>query len=89
MHIIYLIQNSESGEHYYGYTTNLKSRIEIHNKSGNTSTRRKKGIWVLVYAEAYRSKKDALTRERKIKQNGNAKRGLKQRLENSFLESKN
>jgi putative endonuclease len=89
MHIVYLIQNSESGEHYYGYTTDLKRRIDEHNRGSNTSTRRTKGTWVLIYAEAYKSKKDALIRESKLKDNGNAKRGLLQRLQNSFLENKN
>jgi hypothetical protein len=35
------------------------------------------------------SKKDALIREKKLKQNGNAKRGLRQRVQDSFLENKN
>ena len=38
----------------------------------------------LVYYEAYMSKKDAMEREQKLKQRGNAKRWLKERITNSL-----
>lgn len=88
MYVVYLIQNNVSKELYVGYTSNLTRRLEEHN-SGKTKSKKRMGPWVLIYAEAYRSKKDAVVREDKLKQNGNAKRGLKQRIENSFLENKN
>ncbi len=88
MYIVYLIQDNVSKDLYVGYTNNLTRRLEEHNSAKTRSTKRS-SEWILIYAEAYRSKKDALVREKKLKQSGNAKRGLKQRLQDSFLENKN
>ncbi len=41
------------------------------------------GNWKLVYYEAYLSESDARKRERMLKQNGNSKRHLLKRVENS------
>jgi predicted GIY-YIG superfamily endonuclease len=65
MYILYLIQNNVTLEKYFGVTNNLKQRIKTHNSNSKKFTTRNKGKWVLVYAEAYRSKKDAYDREKK------------------------
>ena len=62
MHIVYIIQNSVSKEIYYGVTENLKQRLTQHNRSAQKATTRKNGSWELVYAEAYKSKDDAILR---------------------------
>ena len=71
-----------NGEIYIGFSTNLKNRIKQHyeNKVISTKNREPK----LVYYEAYISKKDAIEREQKLKQRGNAKRWLKERITNSL-----
>ena len=85
MWTIYLIQNTVTSEFYFGMTSNLRRRIEEHNRHQNTSTNRKHGEWVLIYAEAYRDKRDALLRERKLKQHGSSKHELLKRLLHSKL----
>jgi len=85
MWIVYVIQNNSSKELYYGFTNNLKRRIEQHNAGENTSTRRNSGEWVLIYAEAYRDKSDAFTREQRLKHHGRGKQELLKRLANSRL----
>ena len=85
MWVIYLIQHSLTKEIYIGITGNFRRRIVEHNEGKQKATRRKKGYWCLVYAEAYRSKKDAQERERKLKYQGRAKHGLKKRIQRSFL----
>jgi len=85
MYIVYLIQHTETKELYYGVTTNLKNRIATHNTNGKKFTTRKNGSWELIYAEAYRSRDDALRRERKLKDHGRSIQELKKRLEKSLL----
>ena len=81
MYCVYLIVN-EIGEKYIGYTANLKERIRKHNEGLNTSTKGHK--WVLVYAEAYLEKEDAMCREKKLKQHGMSKKHLYNRLDKSL-----
>ena len=76
MYYIYLIQNKENKGLYYGYTSNLRRRFKEHNK---------KGVWELIYYEAYRSIEDAIKRERKLKDYGQSRTHLKQRLSKSLL----
>ena len=88
MWIIYVIQNDFSNEIYIGITNNLEQRITTHNAKGKKFTTRKQGKWILIYAEAYRSKSDALLREKRLKIHGSGKVELFKRLENSLLDTK-
>jgi putative endonuclease len=88
MYYLYLIQNDETREMYIGTTDNLKQRLSTHNNGGRKFTTRKRGTWFFVYAEAYRSKADALQREKKLKHHGTVKYALLKRLTNSLLEPK-
>ena len=88
MYIVYIIQHSADKEIYIGFTTNLEKRLIAHNGKLNRSTRRKSGNWKLVYAEAYRSEKDARMREKKLKHHGSSKHELKKRIANSLIENK-
>jgi len=82
---VYVIQNDVTSEKYIGFTSNLKKRINTHNSVGQKFTTRKKGKWVVVYAELFRNKIDAVNRERRLKSHGRAKQELFRRIENSFL----
>ena len=53
------------------FSEDLKKRTAEH-RQGAGAKFTKTGMWHLVYYEAFLSKKGALTRERKLKQNGNA-----------------
>jgi len=85
MTIVYVIQNTFSKELYIGITENLERRLSEHNHHGNTSTHRIQGEWMVVYAEAYRSKEDAEQREIMLKHHGSSKRKLFDRIKKSFL----
>ena len=85
MWIIYLIQHTTTKEIYLGITQNLQRRIYEHNAGGKKFTTRLNGEWILIYAEAYRCKEDALERERKLKHHGSAKQKLVKRLKLSLL----
>jgi len=75
MYYVYLIQNKAAREIYIGYTNDLGRRFKEHeNKKPE-----------LIYYEAYKSEKDARNREIKLKQHGQTKRRLKERLQHSFI----
>ncbi len=81
MYYVYLIV-SDNGSRYVGYTNDLRKRLDEHSNGENISTKGKK--WRLVYYEAYLSKKDAMERERKLKQRGRSKQLLYERVKNSL-----
>jgi putative endonuclease len=83
MHYVYCIYSSQKG-FYIGYTTNINARVRSHNEGKNKSTKNK--VWELVYYEAYLHKSDALRRERRLKQRGQAIRFLKERIADSIAQ---
>lgn len=86
LYFVYLIQSKRDEEIYIGYTSNLKVRLSQHNLNKSYSTRGK-GPWILIYAEVYRSRKDAQERESRLKYFGRAYSQLKRRIKRSFLEN--
>ena len=86
MYVVYVIQHTFTKQIYMGKTNNLQRRLSEHNRGNQSATKRKGGKWILVYAEAYRDKRDAYDRESKLKQHGSNKRWLKNRIRHSMLE---
>ena len=80
MYYVYVICDVDCNL-YVGYSSDLKSRIKQHNNGENKSTKGR--LWKLIYYEAFLSKDDAVLREKKLKQRGQAKRYLKDRIKNS------
>ncbi len=80
MWIIYIIQHTTTKQIYIGVTQDLKRRLSEHNSGNQRATKRNSGEWLLIYAEAYRSKSSAYERERKLKQYGSAKQKLFKRI---------
>jgi len=80
-----MIQHTNTRQCYIGFTSNLSKRIDQHNYGMTIATHRRNGNWILIYAEAYRAKKDAQQRELKLKHHGSAKQKLFLRIKNSFL----
>jgi putative endonuclease len=66
MYYTYILYSKIRDRYYVGYTSDLVSRLEKHNSGNSRST--KSGIpWKIVYYEEYKSKLDAMARERTIK----------------------
>ena len=84
MFVVYIIQSKTTEKIYIGYTNNLKRRLLKHNNNENFSTKNK-GPWTLVYCEAYRSRDDAMQREKRLKYYGKALGQLKRRISKSLL----
>jgi len=75
MYFVYLLKNKFTNELYYGYTNNLERRLKEHNI---------KNEYKLIYYESYISETDARDRERKLKNYGQSRAHLKNRLSSSL-----
>ena len=79
MFIVYVLQNS-AGKLYKGYTNDLKKRLEQHNSNdGFSSYTKGRGPWKLVYKEEFKTRQEAIKREKYFK-TGTGRDFLKRRL---------
>ena len=80
MYYVYILEDVEDKmQHYIGFSSDLKKRLEAHNSennSGYTSGRK----WKLIYYEAYSNKRLALKREYSLKNNGRVRQMLYKRI---------
>ena len=83
MYYVYILKSKKDNKLYFGYTCDLKRRFQEHNTGLNLSTKYRRPL-ILIYYEAYLSKKDAILRERKLKQFKNSYSHLKKRISNSI-----
>jgi putative endonuclease len=64
---VYVIQSKSSGKIYIGQTSNLKKRLDKHNKllkiKRTSFTYRNKGPWKVVFQEGYETREEAVKRE--------------------------
>jgi putative endonuclease len=85
MYYVYIIKSLKNSTLYVGYTNNLRIRFDEHNHGNKPdSFTYRNRPWTLVYYEAYKSKSDAVLREKKLKQHGSAIRLLKERIHTSI-----
>lgn len=84
MYYVYLLQSERTKKIYVGFTSDLKQRVKKHN-AGKVQSTKAYIPYKLVYFEGFRSKKDALNREKKLKHHGQGIRRLKERLINSMI----
>jgi len=75
---VYVLRSRKDGNHYVGYTADLKRRLDAHNQGQVPSTMQRLPM-ELVYYEASRSQSDALRREKYLK-TSYGKRYIKNRL---------
>lgn len=79
---VYILFSLKDGKLYIGYTTNLRKRVDYHNKGLNVSTKNRRPL-KLIYSEAYISKIDARTREKFLK-SGRGREVIKKQLKNTL-----
>ena len=84
-YFVYIIESDVDQSWYIGYTQDLKQRVKEHNQGKCTYTKKLGRKWRLIYAEFYRSKKDALGREQFLK-SGSGRRYIKKQLHYYLLE---
>ena len=66
MFYVYLLMSKLDGKIYTGYSKDLKSRIRKHLSKGVYTTKRMHELELIFY-EAFKSKKDAIRREKYLK----------------------
>ena len=86
MFYVYLLKSKKDAKLYIGYTSDLKKRLESHNKGKVDSTNFRKPF-DLIYYEAFKSQKDATSREQQIKQFKSVYGHLKKRIQLSLHEA--
>ena len=74
----YVLHSLKDGDHYIGYTNDLRKRLEEHNLGKNISTRPRRPFR-LIYYEACLNQDDAKQREKYLK-NTIGRRYLARRL---------
>jgi len=84
MFCVYILRSKLDKSFYIGFAENLKERLAKHNKGLVLSTKNLRPM-ELIYAEAYKSKKDALIREKRLKQFAKGFASLKGRLKYSLM----
>ncbi len=88
MYYFYVLVSKKDNELYWGFSTDLRERIDDHNRGKVHSTKERRPL-VLAYYEAYRSEEEARNRERQIKRRAKAFIALKRRIKKStFLNNK-
>lgn len=71
-HYVYILESKKKeGWRYIGSTSDLKKRIDKHNRKENFSTK-PYAPFQLIFYEAYLNKEDALRREKYLKTNKGA-----------------
>lgn len=83
---VYLLQSIKNQSLYIGYTTDLRKRLEKHNRGLNVSTKAYRP-WQFIHCEAYRNKDDAKRREKYLK-TSQGSRLLKRMLKEYFYNKK-
>jgi putative endonuclease len=81
MHYIYVLKSLKDNGLYIGSSSDLKRRIQEHQRGLSKSTKNRRP-WKLIYYEASLSKTDALKREKYLKSTW-GRRYLKNRLSHS------
>jgi putative endonuclease len=66
MYYLYILQSESSGRYYVGQTVDLASRVAYHNANYSKALKNR-APWKLVYSECYRTRAEAMRRERQIK----------------------
>ena len=84
MFYVYILKSKKDHKHYIDFSVDLKQRIQKHKNGLVTSIKHRLPV-ELVYYEAYKSKKDALNREKQLKRFAKAYTSLQLRINNSLM----
>ncbi|MEW6610764.1 MAG: GIY-YIG nuclease family protein [Patescibacteria group bacterium] len=85
-HYVYVLKSMTYDQLYIGYTTDLRRRVQEHNRGETFSTKRYIP-WKLIYYEACLDELDAKRRERYLKTN-QGRRLLRRRLKEYMYKTK-
>ncbi|MBA3047453.1 GIY-YIG nuclease family protein [Patescibacteria group bacterium] len=84
MYYVYILKSLKDKKLYIGFTSDLNKRFKEHIEGKVESTKNRRPL-VLVYYEAYKTKEDAIERERQLKYFGKAYSQLKRKIRKSII----
>ena len=84
---VYILQSLMTEGLYIGYTSDMKKRLDEHNR-GKVFSTKPYLPWKLIHFEGYRDMQDALRREKYLK-TSQGSRLLKRMLKEYFYKVKN
>ncbi len=67
MYKVYVIYSNMAGKYYTGQTEDLERRLKEHNEGTLGKFTKNKGPWELVYFEEFKTREEALKREKYLK----------------------
>jgi putative endonuclease len=85
MFFVYVLRSDKTGRLYTGQTSDPSRRLQEHN-SGVTHSTRHGAPWQLVHSEPFRSRSEAMKRERYFK-SGKGRDELKTLMKQALLPS--
>jgi len=66
MYSVYILKSKKNGRYYIGQTDNLVKRFNEHNLGKSKSTKSYRP-WEIIHKEDFFSRREAIKRERKLK----------------------
>ena len=80
-YFVYVICSDQNSKltTYVGYTSNLKKRLNLHNKGKGAKFTRGRH-WKIIYTEKYVTKNEAISREYYIKKNRKFRNFIKKKF---------
>jgi len=63
---LYILQSESTGRYYIGQTQDVSERLAYHN-ANYSKFLKNRGPWRLAYTEQYRTRSEAVRRERQLK----------------------
>ena len=78
---VYLLKSKTTGKHYTGQTEDLERRLKEHNAGLLGKSTKGKGPWDVIYKEEYKTRSEAMEREKYLK-TGAGRDYLKKIVEN-------
>lgn len=78
MFYVYVLHSTKDNGFYIGFSTNLRARLRQHQDGESIATSHR-GLWKLIYYEAYTEREDAEGREKFLK-SGAGRRFLRAQL---------
>ena len=67
MYLVYVLYSENFDKIYIGMTSNLEQRLLSHNELSKKGWTIKFRPWKIVYKESFKSKQEALKREKELK----------------------
>lgn len=66
MYKAYALYSPKFKKHYYGYTSNMESRLQSHNELGNDWTAKYRP-WIVIHVKEFATKNEAMQYEKWMK----------------------